>query len=79
MCFYSRKMDVLSADLQLKTEIASKKAKSKKKNQLHDDSEAGFHFIAFVHAKDQVWKFDGLERQPQNLGMPTHFQLPLSS
>lgn len=72
-------MDVLSADLQLKTEIASKKAKSKKRSQASDDSEAGFHFIAFVHAKDQVWKFDGLERQPQKLGKPTHYSMPVLS
>ncbi|PGG97839.1 hypothetical protein AJ79_09075 [Helicocarpus griseus UAMH5409] len=66
---FARKMDVLNTDLQLKIEATNKKSKAKKsKNQDYDDSEAGFHFIGFVPAKGKLWKFDGLERQPQNLG-----------
>lgn len=66
----SRKMDVLNIDLQLKNEASAKRPKvSQNKNQAFDeDSEAGFHFIAFVPVKGKVWKFDGLERQPQSLG-----------
>lgn len=57
-------MDILNADLQLKTE-----AQSKKRAQGQDsDADATFHFIAFMPAKGQLWKFDGLERQPQALG-----------
>ncbi|PGG97003.1 ubiquitin carboxyl-terminal hydrolase L5 [Blastomyces parvus] len=66
---FARKMDVLNTDHQLKTEATNRKSKAKKsKNQDYDDSEAGFHFIGFVPAKGKLWKFDGLERQPQNLG-----------
>lgn len=60
---------MLNVDLQLKNEATSKRSRSGKKG--HDDYEmnAGFHFIAFVPAMGKVWKFDGLERQPQALGM----------
>lgn len=60
-----RKMDILSADMLLKNQQKWKA----RGNQELDESEAGFHFIAFVKAKERVWKFDGLERQPQSLGM----------
>ncbi|KAL8810127.1 MAG: hypothetical protein Q9223_003786 [Gallowayella weberi] len=58
-------MDMLNADLQLKNDASSRR-KSKVKSS--DDDDAGFHFIAFVPVQDGVWKLDGLERQPQNLG-----------
>ncbi|KAF3893539.1 Ubiquitin carboxyl-terminal hydrolase [Trichophyton interdigitale] len=61
---FARKMDILNADLLLKNQ-QKRKAQG---NQELDESEAGFHFIAFVKAKERVWKFDGLERQPQSLG-----------
>jgi ubiquitin carboxyl-terminal hydrolase L5 len=62
-------MDVLNIDLQLKSEATRKKSKAKQNISAYDESEAGFHFIAFVPAKGRVWKFDGLERQPQSLGV----------
>ncbi|PGH16085.1 hypothetical protein AJ80_05300 [Polytolypa hystricis UAMH7299] len=65
---FARKMDVLTADLQLNNEATERKSKAKKRDQVFDESEAGFHFIAFVPALGKVWKFDGLERQPQSLG-----------
>ncbi|KAI5306553.1 hypothetical protein KEM56_000285, partial [Ascosphaera pollenicola] len=37
-------------------------------NSDDEESESGFHFIAFVPVQGELWKFDGLERQPQNLG-----------
>ncbi|DAA73836.1 TPA_exp: Ubiquitin carboxyl-terminal hydrolase [Trichophyton benhamiae CBS 112371] len=61
---FARKMDILSADMLLKNQQKWKA----RGNQELDESEAGFHFIAFVKAKERVWKFDGLERQPQSLG-----------
>jgi ubiquitin carboxyl-terminal hydrolase L5 len=72
--FYS-KMDILNADLQLKSEATSKK---RYKGQDTGDSDATFHFIAFMPAMGQVWKFDGLERQPQSLGSyaPDPLKLP---
>lgn len=60
-----RKMDILNSDLQLRGEATSKK---RSKSQDANDFESGFHFIAFMPAMGQVWKFDGLERQPQALG-----------
>ena len=58
-------MDILNSDLQLKSEARSKK---KAKGQDSNEAESTFHFIAFMPAKGQLWKFDGLERQPQALG-----------
>lgn len=58
-------MDILSSDLQLRWEAQSKK---RSKGQESNDSDSSFHFIAFMPAMGQVWKFDGLERQPQALG-----------
>ncbi|KAF9887126.1 hypothetical protein FE257_010501 [Aspergillus nanangensis] len=68
---FARRMDMLHSDLQLKDEATSRKSRSGKPS--HDDGEANaaFHFIAFVPAQGKVWKFDGLERQPQALGSST--------
>ena len=58
---------MLNEDLQLKNDyIAAKKKKEVK--SADDESDAGFHFIAFVPINGHVWKLDGLERQPQRLG-----------
>lgn len=59
---------MLSSDYQLKAEATLKRSRPVKKNPADDRADAGFHFIAFVPALDRVWKFDGLERQPQALG-----------
>lgn len=50
----------------MKNDMASKK-RSKKNSIEIDESEAAFHFIAFVPIDGKVWKLDGLERQPQKL------------
>ncbi|KAL4951338.1 ubiquitin carboxyl-terminal hydrolase [Aspergillus filifer] len=63
-----RRMDILNSDLLLKSEAASRRNRSKKHRQEEQEFDAGFHFIAFVPALGKVWKFDGLERQPQALG-----------
>ncbi|KAJ5288479.1 hypothetical protein N7478_001509 [Penicillium angulare] len=62
---FARKMDILNSDLQLKSEARSKK---RSKGQDAGETDATFHFIAFMPAMGQLWKFDGLERQPQALG-----------
>lgn len=62
---------MLNSDLQLKNESTWKGSRSSKKSHAPADSEAGFHFIAFVPAMGKVWKLDGLERQPQALGVFT--------
>lgn len=58
-------MDILNSDLQLRWEATSKK---RSKTQESNEADATFHFIAFMPAMGQVWKFDGLERQPQAIG-----------
>ena len=71
-------MDMLNSDLLLKNE-ATTKARSKKRNLDEGESEPGFHFIAFMPIKDELWKLDGLERQPMCLGMtPGSYTLGLS-
>ncbi|KAL2039579.1 hypothetical protein N7G274_007851 [Stereocaulon virgatum] len=64
---FARKMDLLNGDLLLKNEATSK-GKGKKGKTEDDENEAGFHFIAFVPIENQLWKLDGLERQPVCLG-----------
>ncbi|KAL4995710.1 ubiquitin carboxyl-terminal hydrolase [Aspergillus recurvatus] len=66
---FARRMDMLNSDLQLKYEAASKRNRSKRSGHEEHEADAGFHFIAFVPALGKVWKFDGLERQPQALGV----------
>lgn len=61
-------MDILNSDLQLKHEAESRRNRSTKRGREEHEPDAGFHFIAFVPALGKVWKFDGLERQPQVLG-----------
>lgn len=59
-------MDILNSDLQLKTEATTRKNGSK--GSTDGDSISTFHFIAFMPVMGQLWKFDGLERQPRALG-----------
>ncbi|KAI2816460.1 hypothetical protein CBS63078_6224 [Aspergillus niger] len=65
---FARKMDMLSSDYQLKAEATSKRSRPVKNKPADNKADASFHFIAFVPALGKVWKFDGLERQPQALG-----------
>lgn len=75
---FVRKMDILNSDLQLKIEATAKKNRSKDQDD-DDHDDATFHFIAFMPVMGQLWKFDGLERQPQALGMlePKHVRMTL--
>lgn len=57
---------MLNSDLQLKNEATSRRRSKSTRDEYETD--AGFHFIAFVPAMGKVWKFDGLERQPQSIG-----------
>ena len=68
----SRKMDMLNSDLHMKNEVIAKK-QSKKTRPGGNQDDAGFHFIAYVPIDDNVWKLDGLERQPQKLGTSQPF------
>lgn len=59
---------MLNEDLQMKAEAMTRSKGCKKAKDADDEAVAGFHFIAFVPIDGKVWKLDGLERQPQNLG-----------
>lgn len=60
---------MLNGDLQLKNEATVRTHRLRRPSDDDvDESEAGFHFIAFVPVHGRVWKLDGLERQPQCLG-----------
>lgn len=69
-----RKMDMLNSDLLLKNEVETK-PKGKKRKLDEDENESGFHFIAFMPIEGQLWKLDGLERQPMCLGTKS-FSIP---
>ena len=56
---------MLNSDLQLSHDVMSR-MKGKHKS-VKDEENAGFHFIAFVPIDSQIWKLDGLERQPQKI------------
>jgi ubiquitin carboxyl-terminal hydrolase L5 len=69
------RMDILNADLALYNDMQkwerSRKYKRKRaaKKKYDDENEAGFHFVAYVPIDGEVWKLDGLRRQPGNLGI----------
>ena len=58
---------MLNGDLHVKNEATTAKSRSKRKAKDEQESNA-FHFIAFVPIDGKLWKLDGLERQPYNLG-----------
>lgn len=75
----TRKMDMLNADLALENEYDDRKKPKRKlqdtktrgnktSQQVDEDADGAFHFIAYVPIYGEVWKLDGLDRQPQNLG-----------
>ena len=60
---------MLIADLQLELDATATKNRQKRKGTKKPDSgEPGFHFIAFVPIRGTLWKLDGLEHQPTELG-----------
>ena len=56
----------IKANKKPKKKPAAKKKGSKKK--LKKNEEAAYHFIAYVPVNGEVWKLDGLQRQPAKLG-----------
>ena len=72
---FAREMDKLNIDLSMCNEYDDrrKKAKPRKGQNTSDDDDASdesaFHFVAFLPIRDQVWMLDGLNRQPERLGM----------
>ncbi len=68
-----RKTDMLIADLQLKQD-ATPSGRRKRKTRPEED-EAAYHFIAFIPVESKLWKLDGLQPRPQNLGKSVFFVL----
>lgn len=76
---HQSKMDMLNADLFLSNDSSAKKTSTKTKattttkakskaKKIAEEEANGFHFIAFVPIGKHLWKLDGLERQPVDLG-----------
>lgn len=66
-------MDILNEDLSLvndmkKVERAKNTKKKNTRKVKEEEDELGFHFLAYVPINGAVWKLDGLQRQPDNLG-----------
>lgn len=75
LIIFIRRMDILNADLALLNDVEkaakAKKAtrrKSAKGKTKKDEEGLGYHFIAYVPVNGEVWRLDGLQRQPVNLG-----------
>lgn len=71
----ARRLDLLNADLALNNEFDESKkkraksaARSRTKKKKKPQTEAAFHFIAYVPAHGQVWELDGLNEEPVCLG-----------
>ncbi|KAM3083382.1 hypothetical protein ACMFMG_004034 [Clarireedia jacksonii] len=69
---FVRRMDILNADLSLSNDIEAKKKRKRgkraPKSRSRQNEDMSFHFIAFVPVRDVVWRLDGMQRQPVNLG-----------
>lgn len=67
---FAKKSDMLNGDLSMKNRFDAKDKKKQKKRKLeeHDEDDAAFHFIAYVPIQGDVWKLDGLDFQPTNIG-----------
>jgi len=76
-----RRMDFLNSDLTLQTDYekwvkakkTSKRKVGKKKvaRRKKEEDEAGYHFVAYVPINGSVWRLDGLQKRPVNLGKYT--------
>jgi ubiquitin carboxyl-terminal hydrolase L5 len=78
----SRRVEMLNADLYLQNEFEkwqkSQKANKKRKvaasnkktarQKKQEEEEPAFHFIAYVPINGEVWRMDGMQRHPINLG-----------
>ena len=76
-------MDIMCIDLGLENRFDDRrKVTTKKSTQQNakgksakvvteddfEDDDSAFHFIAYVPIDGDVWKLDGLDRQPEKLG-----------
>jgi ubiquitin carboxyl-terminal hydrolase L5 len=65
-----RRMDMLNADLTLSNDFDKwqKSKKNPKKKNIHKASKKKKKDAAYVPIHRSVWRLDGLQRQPVNLG-----------
>ncbi len=59
-------------------EEATRKVTGKRKRKSANDEDSAFHFIAFVPINGAVWRLDGIQSHPVNLGQldcPAHVAL----
>lgn len=63
-----KKRKAADDDDQDDVEFVSEKKKKVVVDEDFTDDDAAFHFIAFVPIEDEVWKLDGLDRQPEKIG-----------
>lgn len=87
MLIIHSRVEVLNTDLALeqdfekweKTKKSKASAKKRKvipkkktaKQLQQEDDDAAFHYIAYVPVDGQVWRMDGMQKNPVNLGMYT--------
>ena len=62
------KDDAKAANSKKRAQERWKGRKGRKKAKMVDDDETGLHFVAFVPAMGQLWRLDGLEREPTSVG-----------
>ena len=59
---------MLSSDFVMENSFSTRKSKSSKSKASSSYDDSALHFMAFIPIGDEVWKLDGLDRQPENLG-----------
>lgn len=69
---FGRTIEIQNADAFLEEEMEKAKKKQKRKGGRKSkktiDSEAAYHFVAYLPVKREIWKMDGLDSRPHNLG-----------
>jgi ubiquitin carboxyl-terminal hydrolase L5 len=67
------KDDAIAAAKKQRRAEEDKKRKGKKRRKRisfdREDEESGFHFIAYVPAAGSIWRMDGMEAFPRQIGM----------
>ncbi len=82
------RMDTLNADLALDNDFDKwqrarrtpkrKKTQAPKKVKKQEEDDSGYHFIGYVPVAGEVWRLDGLQRQPVSLGNYTENWIDLA-
>jgi hypothetical protein len=62
------KEDAKSAAARKRAQNRKKGRKGRKKAKFDENDESGLHFVAFIPAMGQLWRLDGLEREPTSIG-----------